>query len=65
MLFASNAPKQNSTEDVWLKGKQYLRKRFAINKTFVQVKRCFSEFLTSLSFAPAKLRWYWFEEQLI
>jgi hypothetical protein len=65
MLFAPNPPEQNPTEDVGLKGKQYLRKRFAINKTFAQVKRCFSEFLNSLSFAPAKLRWYWFEEQLI
>ena len=44
MLFAPNAPEQNPTEDVWLKGKQYLRKQFAVNKTFAQVKRCFSEF---------------------
>ena len=44
MLFAPNAPEQNPTEDVWLKGKQYLRKHFAVNKTFAQVKRCFSNF---------------------
>lgn len=65
MLFAPNAPEQNPTEDVWLKGKQYLRKHFAVNKTFIQVKRCFSEFLNSLSFTSAKLRWYWPEEQMI
>ena len=65
LLFAPNAPEQNPTEDVWLKGKQYLRKQFAINKTFAQVKRCFSEFLTSLRCTSAKLRWYWPEEQMI
>jgi transposase len=65
MLFTPNAPEQNPTEDVWLKGKQYLRKHFAVNKTFAQVKRCFSEFLNALSFTSAKLRWYWPEEQLI
>ena len=65
MLFAPNAPEQNPTEDVWLKAKQYLRKHFAVNKTFAQVKRCFSEFLNSLSFTSAKLRWYWPEEQMI
>ena len=65
LLFAPNAPEQNPTEDVWLKGKQYLRKHFAINKTFAQVKRCFSEFLNSLSFTSTKLGWYWPEEQMI
>ena len=65
LVFAPTAPEQNPTEDVWLKGKQYLRKHFAVNKTFAQVKRCFSEFLTSRRFTSAKLRWYWPEEQMI
>jgi hypothetical protein len=65
LFFAPNAPEQKPTEDVWLKGKQYLRTQVAVNKTFAQVKRCFSEFLNSLSFTSAKLRWYWPEEQLI
>ena len=65
LLFAPHVPEQTPTEDVWLKGKQYLRKHFAINKTFAQVKRCFSEFLTSLRCTSAKLRWYWPEEQMI
>jgi transposase len=65
LVFAPNAPEQNPTEDVWLKGKPYLRKQFAVNKTFAQVKRCFSEFLNSFSFTSAKLRWYWPEKQMI
>ena len=63
--FAPNAPDQNPTEDVWLKGKTHLRKLFALNKTFAQVKRCFSSFLTALHFTSAKLIWYWPTEQMI
>ena len=63
--FAPNAPDQNPTEDVWLKGKTHLRKQFALNKTFAQVKRCFSSFLTALHFTSAKLSWYWPTEQMI
>lgn len=65
LLFAPNAPEQNPTEDVWLKGKTHLRKQFAVNKTFAQVKRCFSTFLNALSFTSAKLSWYWPTEQMI
>jgi transposase len=63
--FAPHAPDQNPTEDVWLKGKTHLRKLFALNKTFAQVKRCFSSFLTALHFTSAKLSWYWPTEQMI
>lgn len=48
MRFAPNAPDQNPTEDVWLKGKTHLRKQFARNKTFAQVKHCFSSFRQAL-----------------
>jgi transposase len=65
MRFAPNAPEQNPTEDVWLKGKTHLRKQFALNKTFAQVKHCFSTFLNSLRFTSTKLSWYWPTEQLI
>jgi len=65
LLFAPNAPEQNPTEDIWLKGKTHLRKRFAVNKTFAHVKRCFFTFLSSLSFASTKLHWYWPEQQMI
>ena len=63
--FAPNAPEQNPTEDGWLKGKTHLRKQFALNKTFAQVKRCFSTFLNALQFTSTKLSWYWPTEQMI
>lgn len=59
LLFAPNAPEQNPTEDVWLKGKTHLRKNFAMNKTFAQVKRCFLEFFSGKTFASVKFSWYW------
>ena len=65
LLFAPNAPEQNPTEELWLKGKTHLRKHFAVNKTFAQVKHCFFTFLSSLSFASTKLPWYWPEQQMI
>jgi hypothetical protein len=65
MLFAPNAPEQNPVEDLWLKGKTYLRKQFAVNKTFAAVKQCFSTFLRTLSFQSNKCYWYWPDPQLI
>jgi transposase len=59
LRFAPNAPDQNPTEEVGLKGKTHLRKQFALNKTFAQVKRCFSSFLHSLRFTSTKFNWYW------
>ena len=65
LRFAPNAPEQNPTEDLWLKGKTFLRKHFAINKTFTAVKQCFSTFLQTLSFDSKKFRWYWPDPQMI
>jgi transposase len=65
LRFAPNAPEQNPTEDVWLKGKTHLRKQFARHKTFAQVTRCFSTFLNALQFTSTKLSWYWPTEQMI
>lgn len=65
LLFAPNAPEQNPTEDLWLKGKTYLRKQFAVNKTFAAVKQCFSAFLRPLIFDSSKLSWYWPDPQMI
>ena len=59
LLFTPNAPEQNPTEDLWLKGKTHLRKHFAVNKTFAKVKHCFSTFLRSLNFESVKVNWYW------
>jgi transposase len=64
LRFAPNAPDQNPVEDVWLKGKNHLRKHFSTNKTFANVKQCFSDFLGSLTFLPEKLKWYWPNTQL-
>ena len=65
LLFAPNAPEQNPTEDLWLKGKTHLRKQFAVNKTFAAVKHGFSAFLRTLSFDSAKFSWYWPYPQMI
>jgi len=56
--FAPNAPDQNPVEDIWLQGKNYLRKNFALNKTFAAVKQCFSHFLRQLTFDSVKFSWY-------
>jgi transposase len=64
MLFAPNAPEQNPVEDLWLKGKTYLRKQFAVNKTFTAVKNCFSTFLRTLSFESVKCGWCWPDPQM-
>jgi hypothetical protein len=65
LLFAPNAPEQNPTEDLGLKGKTYLRKQFAVNKTFAAVKQCFSAFLRTFNFDSNKFRWYWPDPQMI
>jgi transposase len=55
LRFAPNAPEQNPTEDGWLKGKPHLRKQFALNKTFAQVKRGFSSQYAPLYLNEAQL----------
>ena len=58
VLFAPNAPEQNPVEDIWLKGKNFLRKNFFQNKTFAQVKQAFFHCLNDLKFDLAKFDWY-------
>ena len=58
LLFAPNAPEQNPVEDVWLRGKNFLRKHFYKNKTFRQVKRCFSDFINQQTFDFNKIDRY-------
>ena len=57
-LFASNAPEQNPVEDIWLKGKNFLRKYFYKHKTFAQVKQAFLHFLQTTRFDFPKLKLY-------
>ena len=58
LLFAPNAPEQNPVEDVWLRGKNHLRKHFHENKTFQQVKNCFFNFVNRQIFDFRKIDWY-------
>jgi transposase len=57
-LFAPNAPAQNPVEDIWLKGKNHLRKYFSENKTFAQVKKSFCAFFQNVKFDFPKLKMY-------
>ena len=65
ILFAPHAPEQNPVEDIWLKGKNWLRKQFAFNKTFADVKNCFFEYLNEQIFISAKHAWYLADPQII
>jgi len=47
-------PEQNPVERLWLKGKTYLGKHYAVNRTFAVVTHCFSTFLCSLNFELVK-----------
>lgn len=57
-LFAPNAPEQNPVEDIWLKGKNFLRKYFYKHPTFAQVKKAFLHFLQTTTFDFPKLKLY-------
>jgi transposase len=65
LRFAPNAPEQNPIEDIWLQAKNFLRKHFVQNKTFAQVKACFTTFLHQLTFDSVKFDWYTPDLQLI
>ena len=58
ILFAPHAPEQNPVEDLWLKGKNWIRKPFAKPQTFAQVKQSFFHFLTNNFFDSHKFDWY-------
>ena len=56
--FAPNAPEQNPMEDVWLAGKQAVRKHWYEMETFAQVKHFFSTFIEGMTVQFEKLNWY-------
>ena len=58
VLFAPNAPEQNPVEDIWLKGKNLLRKNFTENDTFAKVKRCFMDYYQNKKFDFKKIKLY-------
>lgn len=57
-LFAPNAPEQNPVEDIWLQGKDSLRKLFVENSTFAKVKKSFIEFYQNRRFSFSKIEMY-------
>ncbi len=59
LWFAPNAPEQNPVEDIWLKGKNAIRKAFNENQTFTKVKDCFITNLKEVKLSVGKLSWYW------
>lgn len=65
LSFAPNAPQQNPVEDIWLQGKNHLRKNFAQNKTFSAVKKCFTHFLQQFRLESVKFAWYTPDPQFI
>ncbi len=65
LRFAPNAPEQNPVEDIWLAGKNHLRRNFAVNKTFAQVKASFCSFLKTFFLESVKFDWYAPELQII
>ena len=58
ILFAPHAPEQNPVEDIWLKGKNFIRKHFIECKTFSDVKTLFENFLDGAIFDFPKLNMY-------
>jgi len=58
LLFAPNAPEQNPVEDVWLKGKNFIRKHFHLCLSFKDVKKLFVDTLQHQTFDFSKLLLY-------
>ena len=56
--FAPNAPEQNPIEDIWLKGKNALRKHFRIFRVFKDIKAFFTKTLDNQFFDFKKLHMY-------
>ena len=57
-LFAPNAPEQNPVEDIWLQGKNFLRKVFTENNTFAKVRRSFKNYYENRKFSFPKIEMY-------
>ncbi len=58
VLFAPNAPQQNSVEDIWLPAKNFLRKYWYLCKFFKIVKFMFEFFINKHKFDFAKIHQY-------
>lgn len=58
ILFAPHAPEQNPIEDVWLKGKNHVRKNYNLCSSFSDVKKLFVGKLHQKTFDFPKLQDY-------
>ena len=56
--FEKNAPEQNPVEDIWLKGKNFLRRNFYKFTSFAKVREGFRDFLDHKVFQFHKYEWY-------
>ena len=59
MKFAPNAPEQNPVEDIWLKGKDFIRKNFKELTTFSKTKHSFFNAINGMNFNFSKFKWYY------
>lgn len=57
-LLAPHAPEQNPVEDIWLKGRNFLRKYCYKHTTFAQVKKAFLHVLQTTKFDFPKFKLY-------
>jgi transposase len=62
ILFAPNAPQQNPVEDIWLQGKNFLRKYWYLCKSFPAVKKLFELFYNGSRFDFPKIYQYHFHQ---
>ena len=58
ILFAPNAPQQNPVEDIWLQGKNFLRKYWYLCKSFWAIKKLFELFYNCSKFDFPKIHHY-------
>ena len=64
ILFAPNAPQQNPVEDVWLQGKNFLRKYWHLCKSFWAIKKLFEMFYDCSKFDFPKIHQYHFSQEI-
>jgi transposase len=58
LLFAPNAPEQNPVEDIWLKGKNFIRTHYPLYSSFKEMKKLFVDALHQQVFDFPKLLHY-------
>jgi len=58
VFFAPNAPEQNPVEDIWLQGKNYVRRNFDRLSCFAEIKAAFEGFLSKKKFNFNKIKDY-------